>query len=85
MQQTEPLCLSSEAQQTDTAQNSKLPDGSMEGSAHQRRQKPSSQSLMAAETDELRYMCGWYSIVAPVVGLPVPLGLYGNGTSAVHG
>ena len=29
-------------------------------------------------TEELRYMCGWYSIVAPVVGLPLPLGMCGG-------
>lgn len=27
-------------------------------------------------------MCGWYSIVAPMVGLPLPLGLCGSHMSA---
>ncbi len=33
---------------------------------------------VAPNPEELRYMRGWYSIVAPVVGLPQPLGLYGK-------
>ena len=32
------------------------------------------QERLPHKAEELRYICGWYSIVAPVVGLPLPLG-----------
>lgn len=37
------------------------------------------QQFMAGD---LRYMCGWYSITAPLVGLPVPLDLWALGRRA---
>jgi hypothetical protein len=43
-------------------------------------QQQSLQCSMAA-----RYMCGWYSIMAPVAGLPIPLGLWNNGKGAGSG
>lgn len=37
---------------------------------------PIGRGCRAGASDELRYMLGWFSLVAPALGLPCPLGLW---------
>ena len=68
---------SSKSQQIGSAEPSILPTPYRQG-AEQGEQDVERQEWLPPKAQELRYICGWYSIVAPVVGLPLPLGLYSN-------
>lgn len=37
---------------------------------------PTGRESRAGGSDELRYMLGWFSLVAPALGLPMPLALW---------
>ena len=41
--------------------------------------------LAVGRSDELRYLCAWYSIVAPVVGLAMPFKLWTSKAEAGNG